>query len=169
MKILILGFIAFVIWSVFSSWLYVDKILPSMKKPVAMQTVPEPKTIDADSLVSASEPVPKDLTIYFEFDKDQFNPDPQLDNSIVEYKSWLDRHSASTISVTGHTDQKGTSEYNQALGLKRAQAIQKYFEEKGIQSSRIKSDSKGEEQPAGDNLDEENMARNRRGEISINQ
>jgi outer membrane protein OmpA-like peptidoglycan-associated protein len=140
MKILIMGFVAFVIWSVFSSWLYVDKILPSMKRQVAVQTVPEPKMSEPDSPVVTSEPVPKDLMIYFEFDKDQFKPDPQLDNSITDYKSWLEKHSASTLSVTGHTDQKGTSQYNQALGLKRAQSIRKYLEEKGISSSRITAD-----------------------------
>lgn len=169
MKILIMGFIAFVIWSVFSSWLYVDKILPSMKKQVAVQSVPEPKINVADSLAVTSEPVPEDQTIYFEFDKDQFKPDPQLDKSIAGYKNWLDKHSASTISITGHTDQKGTSEYNQVLGLKRAQSIQKYFEEKGILPSRITAVSKGETQPAGDSLNEEGMARNRRGEITIKQ
>ncbi|MCX6327289.1 MAG: OmpA family protein [Bacteroidia bacterium] len=167
MKILIIGFVVFVIWSFFSTWLYVDKILPAMKEPVAVLTIPEPQTNAADSLAQLYASMPKDLMIYFEFDKLKFKTDPQTDISIAEFKSWLDKYPVSILTVTGHTDLVGTPDYNQPLGLKRAQIIQKYLEEKGIPSTRVISDSKGEDQPLGDYLTEEGRAKNRRTEISI--
>jgi OOP family OmpA-OmpF porin len=167
MRILIIGLVVFVIWSFFSTWLYVDKILPAMKKPVAVQTIPEPKTTAADSLAKLYASMPKDLMIYFEFDKIKFKTDPQTDISIAEFKSWLDKNPVSILSVTGHTDLVGSKEYNQALGLRRAKIIQKYLEEKGILPAKITTDSKGEEQPLGDYLTEEGRALNRRAQISI--
>jgi outer membrane protein OmpA-like peptidoglycan-associated protein len=167
MRILIIGFVVFVIWSFFSTWLYVDKLLPAMKEQVAVQTIPEPKTNAADSLAQLYASMPKDLLIYFEFDNVKFKTDPQTDISIDEFKSWLDKYPASILSVTGHTDLVGTTDYNQTLGLRRAQIIQKYLEEKGIPSVRIISGSQGENQPLGDYLTQEGRAKNRRTEISI--
>lgn len=167
MRILIIGFIVFVIWSFFSTWLYVDKILPAMKRPVAIQTIPEPQTNAADSIAQIYALMPKDLMIYFEFDKLKFKTDPQTDISIAEFKSWLGKYPVSILSVTGHTDLVGTPGYNQALGLRRAKIIQKYLEKKGIPSTRIITSSKGEDQPLGDYLTEEGRAKNRRAEISI--
>jgi outer membrane protein OmpA-like peptidoglycan-associated protein len=79
----------------------------------------------------------------------------------------LDKYPESVLTVTGHTDLVGTKDYNQDLGLKRAQLIQKYLEEKGILSTRIITSSKGKDQPLGDYLTEEGRAKNRRTEISI--
>jgi outer membrane protein OmpA-like peptidoglycan-associated protein len=158
MRILIIGFVLFVIWSFFSTWLYVDKILPVMKEPVALQTIPEPRNNAADSLALLYASMPKDLMIYFEFDKLKFKTDPQTDISIAEFKSWMDKYPLSILSVTGHTDLVGTPDYNQALGLKRANIIPR---------ARIITDSKGEDQPIGDYLTEEGRAKNRRAEITI--
>lgn len=167
MRILIFGFVVFVIWSFFSIWLYVDKILPVMKVPVAVQTIPEPKTNAADSLAQLYALMPKDLMIYFEFDKLEFKTDPQADISVAEFKSWLDKYPVSILSVTGHTDLVGTTVYNQSLGLRRALIIQKYLEGKGIPSNRIIANSEGEDHPLGDYLTVEGRAKNRRVEISI--
>lgn len=167
MRILITGFIVLVIWSFFSTWLYVDHILPSMKKPVVVQTIPDPKTVVADSLAQLYASMPKDLMIYFEFDKVKFKTDPQTDISVAEFKKWLDKYPVSVLTVTGHTDLVGTNDYNQSLGLKRALVIQKFLEEKGIPSTRIISSSKGKDQPLGDYLTEEGRAKNRRAQVSI--
>jgi outer membrane protein OmpA-like peptidoglycan-associated protein len=167
MRILTIGFVVFVIWSFFSTWLYVAKILPTMREPVAVLVNPDPQTCAKDSLAKFYASMPKDLTFYFEFDKVEFKSDPQADLRIAEFKSWLDKYPESVLTVTGHTDLVGTPDYNQALGLKRAQIIQKHLEEKGILSTRIITNSKGENQPLGDYLTEEGRAKNRRTEISI--
>ena len=111
--------------------------------------------------------MPKDLLIYFEFNDAKFKTDPQSDNQIVEFNSWLDRYPGSMLSVIGHTDLVGAPDFNQALALKRAQTAGKYLETKGINAGRMMIESKGEDQPAGDYLTKEGRAKNRRTEISI--
>jgi hypothetical protein len=81
--------------------------------------------------------------------------------------AWLDKYPASILSVTGHTDLVGTPDYNQTLGLARAQVVQKYLLEKGIPPASIIADSKGKNQPKDDYITEERRAKNRRTEISI--
>jgi len=167
MRILITGFVLFVIWCFISAWLYNDKLLPAMKKPVTVQTIPESQTKEADSLMKLKASMPKDLLIYFEFNNTKFKADPQTDNSISEFKTWLDRYSGSMLSVTGNADLVGTAEYNKGLGLKRALAVQKYLLDKGIDQARIITESLGETNPAADYLTVEGRAKNRRTEISI--
>jgi outer membrane protein OmpA-like peptidoglycan-associated protein len=167
MRILITGFIVFVIWCFVSAWLYNDHLLPALKKPVAVTTVPETNTREADSLMKLKAMMPKDLTIYFEFNDAKFKADPQNDNSVAEFKAWLDKYPGSMLSVTGNTDLVGTADYNQALGLKRAEIVGKYIESKGINASRIITQSLGETKPAAGYLTKEDRAKNRRTEITI--
>ena len=167
MRILITGFVFFVIWCFVSAWLYNDKLLPAMKKPVTMQTISEKQTNEADSLMRLKASMPANLLIYFEFNDAKFKPDPQTDNGIAEFKAWLDKYSQSMLSVTGHTDLVGAPEYNNILGLKRAQIIEKYLENQGINAGRMVTDSKGSTEPAADYLTAEGRAKNRRTEILI--
>jgi outer membrane protein OmpA-like peptidoglycan-associated protein len=167
MRILITGFVLFVIWCFVSAWLYNDKLLPAMKKPVTIQTIPEAQTTEADSLMKLKASMPANLLIYFEFNDAKFKPDPQTDNSIAPFKAWLDKYSGSMLSVTGHTDLVGTPEYNYKLALKRAQIVEKYLETVGISAARMITESKGETEPAADFLTEDGRAKNRRTEISI--
>lgn len=167
MRILITGFVVFVIWCFISAWLYNDKLLPAMKKPVTVLTIPESQTNAADSLIKLKASMPKDLLIYFEFNDAKFKTDPQTNIIIAEFKTWLDKYSRSMLSVTGNTDLVGTTEYNKALGLKRALVVGKYLEEKGINSGRIIIESQGESNPIADYLTQEGRAKNRRTEISI--
>jgi len=167
MRILITGFVFFVIWCFVSAWLYNDKLLPVMKKPVTMQTIPEKQTNEADSLMKLKASMPKNLLIYFEFNDSKFKPDPQIDNSVTEFKAWLEKYPQSMLSVSGHTDLVGTAEYNYKLALKRAQVVGTYLENKGVNTSRMITDSRGSTEPAADYLTAEGRAKNRRTEISI--
>ena len=73
------------------------------------------------------------------------------------------------LSITGHTDNIGTSEYNQTLGFKRARTIQKYLESRGINADKMILESKGKDQPIiVDQTTEEGRAKNRRVVITIN-
>jgi outer membrane protein OmpA-like peptidoglycan-associated protein len=167
MRILITGFIVFVIWSFFSTWLYVDVLKPATTKQVEAQPVTEGQITEADTMMKFYASMPKDLTIYFEFDNYKFETDQQTDSSIAEFDKWLDKYPDYMLSVTGHTDFVGTSEYNQALGLERAQVIAKYLESKGIPADKMLIDSKGKEQPVAKNIYSEGRAKNRRTEITI--
>jgi outer membrane protein OmpA-like peptidoglycan-associated protein len=167
MRILITGFVLLVFWCIVSAWLYNDKIIPAMKKPVTVQTIPETLTSEADSLMKLKASMPKNLQIYFEFNETKFKPDLQTDNSIAPFKAWLDKYSGSMLFVTGHTDLVGTTDYNFELGLKRAQIVEKYLENQGINANRMITESKGKTEPAADYLTEEGRAKNRRTVISI--
>jgi outer membrane protein OmpA-like peptidoglycan-associated protein len=167
MRILITGFVVFVIWCFISAWLYNDKLRPIMTKPVPVLTTPDNQTREADSLMKLKELMPKDLSIYFEFNDAKFKTDPQIGNDIAPFKAWLDKYPGSMLSVTGHTDLVGTPEFNQDLGLKRAQVVSKYLEDLGIPAGRIITESMGERKPAGGYITPEGRAKNRRTEISI--
>jgi len=167
MRILITGFVIFVIWCFISAWLYNDKLLPALNKTVTVQTIPEKQSSEADSLMKLKASMPENLMIYFEFNGTKFNTDPQTEKSVADFKTWLDRYTGSVLAVTGNTDLVGTTEYNNVLGMKRALVVCRYLEGKGINSARIKPESMGENNPKADYLTEEGRAKNRRTEISI--
>jgi outer membrane protein OmpA-like peptidoglycan-associated protein len=167
MRILITGFVLFVIWCFVSAWLYNDKLLPTLRKPITVQTIAVTQTHEADSLMKLKASMPKNLLIYFEFNGTKFKPDPQTDNSVLEFKAWLEKYPQSMLSVTGHTDLVGTAEYNYKLALKRAQVVGTYLENQGVNATRMVMDSKGSIEPAADYLTAEGRAKNRRTEISI--
>ncbi len=165
MRILITGLIALIIWSFFSMWLYVDVLKPATKKQAVIQPVVESQTAEADSLMKLYASMPKDLMIYFEFDKSKFEPDQQTDSNIAEFMKWMNEHPGYMLRVTGHADFIGTPEYNQQLGMERAQVVTKYLETKGIPAERIFTESKGSQQPVAKTWE---RTKNRRTEIAIN-
>jgi len=98
--------------------------------------------------------------IFFDFDKDEIKLEfqPFLDDLI----HIIEQHSDLRIKVTGHTDWDGTDKYNDKLSERRAQAIIKYFVEKGIESDRLEFDFKGEKEPIDTNETPQGRQRNRR-------
>lgn len=176
MRILIIGFIVFVIWSIFSVWLYVEKLKPAMNDVKTEQSASEIQTTSedsvaqttmADSVIQVELLIPKDLITYFDFDDARIKNYSQLDNSLVDIKKWLDKNTESMISITGFTDKIGTAEYNQKLGLERAQSVKIYFLSKGVVATKIMVESKGESQPIEDQSTKEGRAKNRRAVITI--
>jgi outer membrane protein OmpA-like peptidoglycan-associated protein len=167
MRILTIGSVVFVMWAFFSTWLFVDVLKPALKKTVPAVAVPETTNNVADSLAKIYALMPKDLVIWHDFDKARLVTDQQMENSLADFKNWLDKYPGSMLLVTGHTDLVGTPEYNQALGLERAQAAQKFLEGKGFPASRMIVSSKGEEDPVAGYITAEGRAKNRRTVISI--
>jgi outer membrane protein OmpA-like peptidoglycan-associated protein len=168
MRILIIGFFAFAIWSALSTYIYVCKIKGLCYEPMAMQTAAVKLQVvkPADSKREQTV-IPKDLIIYFAFDKSDLVLNEILDKYFVLSKEYLDQNALAKLSVTGHTDAIGSDEYNLALGYRRAQSLQYYFVRKGILASRIIVDSKGEKKPLSDNNTKSGRANNRRSEITI--
>lgn len=167
MRILISGFIVFVIWSIFSVWLYVEKLKPAMDGPITVQSTSEIQTTLADSVIQPEALIPNEMMIYFDFDDASFKNDSIIDNSVIEFKEWLDKNSESMLTITGHSDNMGTLKYNQILGLERAQAVQNYFQSKGIDATKLMVASEGESQPINDQTTEGGRAKNRRVVITI--
>jgi OOP family OmpA-OmpF porin len=71
------------------------------------------------------------------------------------------------IIAVGHTDAVGADAYNQALSVKRAEAVKAYLVSKGIEKNRVYTEGKGEKQPVADNKTAEGRSKNRRVEIEV--
>lgn len=165
MRNVIIGFIVFVVWALFSIWLFFENINPEMTVPDSGQSIPEPPMEEPE--VPVEEPMPDNMMIYFEFDNSSFKTDAKIDIGVTDLKSWSDKNPKSIILITGHSDEIGSSEYNQVLGYKRALAVQEYFGKKGFNEDNLIAGSKGENKSVSDQTTEEGRARNRRAEITI--
>ena len=115
---------------------------------------------DAEQLRQQLEALRQQNTIYFDFDKSTIRS---------EFASVLDAHAAflrarTTISVTveGHTDARGTPEYNIALGERRAMSVVQYLQNLGVSAGQISTVSYGEEKPVDMSRTEAGFAKNRR-------
>jgi peptidoglycan-associated lipoprotein len=103
--------------------------------------------------------------IHFDFDKYDIRPgDAEI---LKENAALLMRYPKAKIQVEGHCDERGTNEYNLALGERRANAAKNYLLSLGIPTDRISSISYGEEKPLDSGHNEEAWAKNRRGHFII--
>ena len=99
--------------------------------------------------------------IFFDFDKYEIKPEAKV---VLEKKAaWLRANPSFKVRIEGNTDERGTNEYNLALGERRANAAKKYLTSLGLTADRISSISYGEERPLDPGHNEEAWAKNRRG------
>lgn len=105
------------------------------------------------------------LPVYFDFDKHNIRKDQVA--RIRKNSATLKSNSGMRITIEGNCDERGTSEYNMALGERRAQSAKKYMVNLGIASKRIKTISYGEERPLLHGHDEYSWAQNRRDDFVI--
>ncbi|HXM38149.1 MAG TPA: peptidoglycan-associated lipoprotein Pal [Gemmatimonadales bacterium] len=125
---------------------------------------------EADSLAAlsrAGEEVRSVLAtmIHFDYDKASIRPD---DMATLDQKvAILQANPNLRIRISGHCDERGSDEYNLALGNRRAQAAKQYLVSHGIDASRIETQSFGEERPLVDGHDETAWSQNRRDEFEI--
>lgn len=103
--------------------------------------------------------------INFDFDKYTIKED--MKGILHNNADWLLKHKSVEISINGHCDERGTVEYNMALGEKRADAARKYLVSLGISSERIKIVSYGKSNPVVKGVDEKTHFMNRRDEFVI--
>jgi peptidoglycan-associated lipoprotein len=96
------------------------------------------------------------------FDYDKFNLKDDARAILKKHADWLNSKKDVMIVVEGHCDERGTAEYNLALGERRANAAAKFLTDMGIDAKRIKTLSYGEELPLDKGHDEAAWARNRR-------
>lgn len=101
--------------------------------------------------------------IYFEYDSSQVQPEYR---SVVEaHAAFLAEHPDQSVTLEGHADERGSREYNLALGERRAESVKQQMTLLGASSSQIRTVSYGEERPAVDGHDEYAWSQNRRVEI----
>ncbi|MBN2125395.1 MAG: peptidoglycan-associated lipoprotein Pal [Deltaproteobacteria bacterium] len=104
-------------------------------------------------------------SIYFDFDKAEIRPEARV---ILEKKGeWLRSNPDFSLRIEGHCDERGTNDYNLALGDRRASAAAKFLKSLGVSSDRVSVLSYGEEQPADPGHNEAAWAKNRRDEFKL--
>lgn len=105
--------------------------------------------------------------LYADFGAVAFKADRNLQAYAFELKNYLHKYTDKNVSITGHTDDVGTTAGNYKFGLKRANNVRNYLVSQGIDSKRIKAYSKGETAPIASNKTEEGRAENRRITIEV--
>tara|TARA_B100001113_G_scaffold352752_1_gene354995 strand:+ start:1534 stop:2025 length:492 start_codon:yes stop_codon:yes gene_type:complete len=103
-------------------------------------------------------------TVYFEFDK--YNLSTRSIQALKGVIELMNENDSIEITIAGHADERGTREYNLALGQRRAESVADYMVLKGISRSRLTIKSYGEEMPMMQGSNERSWARNRRAEIN---
>jgi peptidoglycan-associated lipoprotein len=98
--------------------------------------------------------------VFFGYDSSSLSGEAQ--STLQRQSEWLKQHSDVSVTLEGHCDERGTREYNIALGERRATAAKKYLVGLGIPSSRISTISYGKERPAVIGSDESAWSQNRR-------
>jgi peptidoglycan-associated lipoprotein len=103
--------------------------------------------------------------IYFDFDSSELVPDARM--MLKEKADFLTRNSGLTVTIEGHCDERGTTEYNLALGERRAMSAKRYLQDLGIAEFRLNTISYGEERPLVQGNDESAWSKNRRAHFVI--
>ena len=139
---------------------------PPVEAPAPAPVVEEPQ-VDTAALrrerVQAR--IAQDFTpIYFAFDQSSLSAEGAATAEAIA--QLMQEAPEITVRIEGHADERGTNEYNLALGERRAQAVQQYLVTYGVDAGRVTVLSYGEEKPASEGKDESAWAMNRRAEFS---
>jgi len=140
------------------------------KPPAVLPPDPGPAVSDNDGGVPGA-PIPGSQadfayqmrgqdTIYF--DTDRYNIDSADAAALQTQAQWLARYPNKPVTIEGHCDERGTRDYNLALGERRANAAKNYLVSIGVSPSRLTTVSYGKERPVALGSDEQSWARNRR-------
>jgi len=111
------------------------------------------------------EPIRELEDVHFDYDKYEIRSE---DARILDATAtWLQQNADRLILIEGHCDERGTSEYNVALGERRAKSTMNYLVSQGVQASRITIISYGEERPVCTQKNEECWSKNRRAQFLV--
>ena len=105
-------------------------------------------------------------TVHFAFD--QYNVEENDKAVLSRQAAWLAKYPSVRVTVEGHCDERGTREYNLALGERRAQAVKNVLSALGIPASRVSTISYGKERPEVPHSDDQSYAQNRRAVTVVN-
>jgi peptidoglycan-associated lipoprotein len=105
-------------------------------------------------------------TVYFDFDSAELTAEAKM--TLNRQYAFLNVNPTLVIVVEGHADERGTREYNLALGDRRATAVRDYLIANGLNSARVRTVSYGKERPAVEGSSEEAWAKNRRSATVLN-
>jgi peptidoglycan-associated lipoprotein len=137
----------------------------SKPAPVAQQDTREIKPVETGSVDPLNDPkgVLANRSVYFDFDSFAVRADgkPVVEN----HSAYLNKNTQRKVLIQGNTDERGGTEYNLALGQKRAEAVRKAMNAMGVADNQIEAVSLGKEKPKAQGHDEAAWAENRRADI----
>jgi peptidoglycan-associated lipoprotein len=103
--------------------------------------------------------------VYFDYDQSDVRADAQ--SILAAQADWLKRYPAVTVRIEGNCDERGTREYNLALGARRAEAVKEALVSRGVAADRISTVSYGKERPIDPGDNEQAWAKNRNAHTAI--
>lgn len=104
--------------------------------------------------------------VYFSSDSSDLTPEGQ--QTLSNQAQWLQQYGSQTITIEGHADERGTREYNIALGARRAESVKNYLASRGVNAGRIRTISYGKERPVAVCNDISCWSQNRRAQTVLN-
>ena len=139
---------------------------PKKAEQAAVATPPAaaPKAAPVDTLVPGSQAdFVKNVgdRVFFDYDKSSLKPEGK--DQLTKWVAFLKKYPNDQLLVEGHADERGTREYNLALGERRANAVKEFLVANGVETARVKTVSYGKERPAVLGSNEAAYAQNRRG------
>jgi len=179
LRVLLILFV-FLIWCLLALWWYHDHVIcnctsnsgtaiakiDSVKKDSVVIKSADSAKISPRPDSTTSVKLHDTLLVYFPSNSIQNNPDKNTMNHIHEMIKEA-QSSGKSLEITGHSDSQGKPEKNMELGLKRANRLKDLFNEMGAKSVQIKTLSKGQTEPLGDNSSPEGRAKNRRATVVL--
>ncbi len=140
-------------------------------KPQAVATTPPPEQAPVQQAPSIVPGSAEDLrvnvgdTVHFDYDKYDIKDN---DRAILQKQAaWLQQYPSVRVTIEGHCDERGTREYNLALGARRANAVKEYLVSLGVSAARLDTISYGKERPICTESTEDCWAQNRRAVTTI--
>jgi len=126
--------------------------------PIETPAVQEQEIVGAGKIIAALK------TVYFDFDKSDIRED--MKPVLQQDAKWLSTNTAVKVQIEGHCDERGTNEYNLALGQRRADSVKRYLIALGVSAGRLSTISYGEERPVCTQHQESCWHLNRRGQFA---
>lgn len=124
-----------------------------------------PATPPSDTMGDAAASEAVSAPVYFRYD--DYTLDGTAQDRLKKLADYMKGHASSVVQIEGHTDERGSIEYNLALGERRAQSVKNYLSQLGVDGSRLPTISYGEEKPATEGHDEAAWSKNRRSEFVL--
>ena len=145
--------------------------LPDASNPPEQTSADTGRTSDTDVSGSATNPneqlkqdaIKVGTIVYFEYDRAEIKP--EFVPIVTAHAKYLNANSSNKVRLEGHSDERGSREYNIGLGERRAQAVRRALMLQGVTEAQITTVSYGEERPAVQGSDESAYAKNRRVEL----
>jgi len=138
-----------------------------MAQPPEASTPPPSSPVDQGPLPGTVQDFVINIGERVYFDTDQYEIRSDAQPTLTAQAQWLNRYPAVRVRIEGNADERGTREYNLALGARRANAVREFLVGQGVSGSRIETLSYGKEKPIDPGTSEEAWAKNRNARTAI--